>query len=94
MPIPETGGLLKSVKRLSQLADLRFVCLNTLRQSHIDVIVNFGIQEGSDNIHFSISQSWRAARASIMCRLCNFATEAKVSLKSTPTCCSKPQIKA
>jgi len=51
MLIPETGGLLKSVKRLSQLADSRFVDLNTLRQSHIDVTINFGIQEGSNNIH-------------------------------------------
>jgi len=51
MLIPEAGGLLKSVKRLSQLADLRFVRLNTLRQSHIDVTVNFGIQKGGDNIH-------------------------------------------
>ena len=51
MVIPETGSLLKSVKRHSQLADLRFVRLNTLRQSHIDVTVNFGIQEGGDNIH-------------------------------------------
>ena len=51
MLIPETGGLLMSVKRLSHLADLRFVHLNTLRQSHTDVTVNFGIQEGGDNIH-------------------------------------------
>ena len=51
MLIPETGGLLKSVKRLSQLADLRFIHLNTLQQSHIDVTVNFRIQEGGDNIH-------------------------------------------
>jgi len=51
MLIPETGGPLKSVKRLSQLADLRFVRLNTLRQSRIDITINFGIQEGGDNIH-------------------------------------------
>jgi len=51
MLIPETWGLLKSVKRLSQLADLRFVRLNTLQQSHIDVTINFGIQEGGDNIN-------------------------------------------
>ena len=51
MLISETGGLLKSVKRLCQLADLRFVCLNTLRQSHIEVTINFGVQEGGDNIH-------------------------------------------
>jgi len=50
MLIPETGGLLKSVKRLSQLADMRFDRLNTLRQSHIDVNVNFGIQDGGDNV--------------------------------------------
>jgi len=47
MLIPEMEGLLKSVKRLSQLADLRFV---RLRQSHIDVTINFGVQEGG-NIH-------------------------------------------
>jgi len=51
MLIPEKVGLLKSIKRLSQLTDLRFVRLNTLRQSPIDITVNFGIQEGGDNIH-------------------------------------------
>jgi len=45
------GGLLESRKRLSQLADLRFVRLNTLQQSHIDVTINFGIQECGYNIY-------------------------------------------